>query len=664
MLVDDRQRLVDLLKELDFTTVGQRTRVMQELRSATHVDDEPPPAIVTLVCMVDDEERKLTAKLNDTWVRQPVKRLLLHFASKNMSDLSIDDETLRLLSIDGSNRVVISSDLTIGDALVDRCAYQVFARPPRDDFGTGNPYFLPLEDAATREALKRRDPRDLIALDAEPPPRFQVDDERAYAYLEEHGYVVIADAIGGAAELREARRLFWEYVERLHVDEVSAEEEEAAAAAAAAASTEEEGAAAPIDVGDADSDHGAKAEAEVAPTRPPKRVRVSRHDPRTWDWTANPINGILGVGGIGQSPFLWHVRTRPRVVEAFARVWGTPELITSFDGCSAFRPFETCARWRTMGGWWHVDQNAIGKVPRNGLAAVQGLVSMYDQDEATGAFAVLPGTHKEFGELCDRYAPRVRGANQFIPLRGNDPLLRGDGRSARIVSCRAGDLVLWDSRCVHCSMPARQGARRDDESDRGDGGDEDDEDDEGERGGGSGEGVALGRAPARLLRLVAYVCMLPRERASSEVLRNRLQLWHFGATTTHWPDAWEAMFPEQRPAPPPSAKSTTAAAAAEMVAAGEGGTEAAAAKAATAAKAKEVKEEEEEEEEEACDGGGEDGESELASPLWDPLELADLGSRSAIELLGWRNVPEDFYQAPPTLAELRVMWQSASAPAK
>ena len=58
-----------------------------------------------------------------------------------------------------------------------------------------------------------------------------------------------------------------------------------------------------------------------------------------------------------------------------------------FRRCSAFRPFEVCGRWRTMSGWWHVDQNGNGRIPRTGRAAVQSLVSMYDQDITTGALA-------------------------------------------------------------------------------------------------------------------------------------------------------------------------------------------------------------------------------------------------------------------------------------
>ena len=53
-----------------------------------------------------------------------------------------------------------------------------------------------------------------------------------------------------------------------------------------------------------------------------KRCRVNRNEPNTWDWPSNEINGIVQVGGVGQSSFLWFVRTRPNVIAAFARIWG------------------------------------------------------------------------------------------------------------------------------------------------------------------------------------------------------------------------------------------------------------------------------------------------------------------------------------------------------
>lgn len=82
----------------------------------------------------------------------------------------------------------------------------------------------------------------------------------------------------------------------------------------------------------------------------------------------------------------------------------------------------------------------------------------------------------------------------------------------RLIKCKAGDLVVWDSRCIHCNTPALV-----DDS---------------------------GANQAALIRIVAYVCMSPLSlfapdmdlfknleefrRLREEYVRNR-------TTCTHWP---------------------------------------------------------------------------------------------------------------------------------
>ena len=74
---------------------------------------------------------------------------------------------------------------------------------------------------------------------------------------------------------------------------------------------------------------------------------------------------------------MWFVRTRPKVKQAFSQVWGTDDLITSFDGCGVFRPWGFNPDWKTDGGWWHVDQNSRLS-GGNGYECVQGLVNLFD----------------------------------------------------------------------------------------------------------------------------------------------------------------------------------------------------------------------------------------------------------------------------------------------
>ncbi len=89
----------------------------------------------------------------------------------------------------------------------------------------------------------------------------------------------------------------------------------------------------------------------------------------------------------------------------------------------------------------------------------------------------------------------------------------------KLVHCRAGDLVLWDSRTIHCNTPAPRATRA--------------------SGGGGGGGLSGGAdgsgAGARLVRAVAYVCMTPARLASAQVRRARRAAYETRTTTAHWP---------------------------------------------------------------------------------------------------------------------------------
>jgi hypothetical protein len=131
--------------------------------------------------------------------------------------------------------------------------------------------------------------------------------------------------------------------------------------------------------------------------------QVKRGDPSTWDstWLPDANNGILGVQGFGQAAFCWHARLLPKVRQAFEVVWDSKDLIASFDGGNAFRPWANRPEWRTRGGWWHVDQNAFLN-DQDGFRSVQGLLSFTDATQASGGLCVIPGSHKHHTDVCSR----------------------------------------------------------------------------------------------------------------------------------------------------------------------------------------------------------------------------------------------------------------------
>merc|ERR1712232_682211 len=277
-------------------------------------------------------------------------------------------------------------------------------------------------------------------LDASEAPRFAADDPGFIEHLTSHGYVIIKDVVS-PDDRAEAEALLWQF---LH-------------------------------------EHGG----------------FVRSDPSTWTDENFERIGCVGTGiidgaGIGQSDFLWHLRLLPLVRAAFAKIWDTDELLTSFDAASIFRPWqhEHLGFARTHGGWYHLDQGRT--LP--GLQSVQGLVTLLDVDASTGGLVVVPGSHKKHAELV-RYQ---YAEDNYVSVPASDPILE---LPKKLVTCRAGDLVLWDSRCVHCNAPGRRDLRPVVKS------------------------VEAISAPADLLRMVAYICMTPKSKASKEVLSQRCETY-------------------------------------------------------------------------------------------------------------------------------------------
>jgi len=195
---------------------------------------------------------------------------------------------------------------------------------------------------------------------------------------------------------------------------------------------------------------------------------------------------------MGQSDFLWHLRTLTSVRKAFEKIWSTSDLIVSFDSAGLFRPWHHGFR-KTVGGWWHVDQGR-GKQGRH---AVQGLVSLFQQDGRTGGLTVVPRSHLRFAEVVeDQQNPDI----DYCTVQPYCPVLQELPR--RLVCCEAGDLVLWDSRTVHANAPAVE------------------------------QPVAPGD---RLLRAVGYICMTPASFAPADVLKGRRSAYEHRFSTSHWP---------------------------------------------------------------------------------------------------------------------------------
>ena len=288
---------------------------------------------------------------------------------------------------------------------------------------------------------------ELALLDETPTPRFEPDDPALLQHLDVHGFAVVA-AVAPPDTLARAHDALWAFLEA--------------------------------------------------------HTGWRRADEATWtdaeyERVGSIHNGILNGEGIGNSELAWGVRVLPRVRATFARVWRVEPsaLISSFDGANVFRPFQRGIGERTVGGWWHVDQGGA----RRGRHAVQGLVALSPQSAASGGLCVVPGSHKWHGSLCE---DQIDPTTDYVTVQ---PYWEGFAAlpARRRVVCEAGDLILWDSRTVHCNAPATRPECPD----------------------------------GALLRAACYVCQVPRAKASAAVLQARREGYRAGATTSHWPQKFE-----------------------------------------------------------------------------------------------------------------------------
>eukprot|EP00928_Gymnodinium_smaydae_P042611 TRINITY_DN28665_c0_g1_i1.p1 TRINITY_DN28665_c0_g1~~TRINITY_DN28665_c0_g1_i1.p1 ORF type:complete len:419 (-),score=55.62 TRINITY_DN28665_c0_g1_i1:289-1491(-) len=281
---------------------------------------------------------------------------------------------------------------------------------------------------------------ELSLLDTTPCRRFNIEDPSWLEHLDAEGFVVIAD-VASSDELRHSEGLLWSFLE--------------------------------------------------------EHTTWRRSDADTWsdvsfERIGSVQNGIVNGAGMGQSDFLWHLRTLPTVRKAFELIWGTSELLVSFDAANVFRPWHHGFR-KTVCGWWHVDQ---GKA-KQGRHAVQGFVSLYAANSQTGGLTVVQKSHLRFDEVVgDQQNPHT----DYCTVQPYSPVLQEGQR--RLICCEAGDLVLWDSRTVHANAPA----------------------------------PAPPTAPRnRLLRAVGYICMTPASFAPDQVRQARRVAYENDFSTSHWP---------------------------------------------------------------------------------------------------------------------------------
>jgi ectoine hydroxylase-related dioxygenase (phytanoyl-CoA dioxygenase family) len=158
-------------------------------------------------------------------------------------------------------------------------------------------------------------------------------------------------------------------------------------------------------------------------------------DPDTW--YGNKYGKSIWVPLLRHPAFLAN-RKSPRLVKAFAQLWGREDLWSTVDQ-GGFNPPER-ADWRFPGPHVHWDMTLA--TPH--CFGTQGILYLTDTPAEQGAFSCIPGFHR-----------KLKGWLQALP-EGEDPrqaVTREPGFMP--IAGKAGDLVIWHQALPHGSCPNR-----------------------------------------------------------------------------------------------------------------------------------------------------------------------------------------------------------------
>ncbi|KAJ6455871.1 hypothetical protein C8R45DRAFT_1036001 [Mycena sanguinolenta] len=217
-------------------------------------------------------------------------------------------------------------------------------------------------------------------------------------------------------------------------------------------------------------------------------------DPSTWKTARLPVQtdkNTYEAYGVVHEKFMWDVRMEPGVIEPFAKIWGTPDLLVSFDSLNITLPGLKPVR----APWPHVDQ-----APRKrGMHCVQGIVNLSHAGPEDGSLAVVVGSNKHIEEYFDTQTKPADWEwrdNRYFNEQDME-WFRARGCEVRRVEAEPGDLVLWDSRTVHWgSEPTEK---------------------------------------SKTIRTVVYAAYAPAVLASKEAVAEKQKVFATNGATTHWP---------------------------------------------------------------------------------------------------------------------------------
>ncbi|KAM0426392.1 hypothetical protein ACHAPT_008438 [Fusarium lateritium] len=197
--------------------------------------------------------------------------------------------------------------------------------------------------------------------------------------------------------------------------------------------------------------------------------------------------------GVAHERFIWDIRLEPGIIDVFAKLWDTRELLVSFDGLNITLPHRP--EHVPPQSWPHVDQSPF----RHGLQCIQGIASFSKSGPEDGGLTVYPGSHKLIEKFFAEHTDKADWSRKDFYTFKNDQIawFEEQGYKPHKVTAEPGDLIIWDSRLIHWGA----------------------------------EPTPAGDT----IRTITYVSYTPARLASAETLEKKKEALDKWLATTHWP---------------------------------------------------------------------------------------------------------------------------------
>lgn len=231
----------------------------------------------------------------------------------------------------------------------------------------------------------------------------------------------------------------------------------------------------------------------------------SKNDTSTWKSFQKlmPLHKMMiKHWGVGHSQLAWDLRQTPEIVDVFAKIWNVnqSDLICSFDAMSFHLPPEVTdpkkTYWKNGEAWLHVDQSFA----RNNFECVQSFITLADTNVGDGTYTFIEGSNKFHKEFANTFPEVTKSKKDWYQFTEDELEFYNERKcELRRITCKAGSLVLWDSRTVH-----------------------------------SGCQPFYERKEPNT-RQVFYLCYTPRALATKSIIKKRIDYFENARMTNHWP---------------------------------------------------------------------------------------------------------------------------------